>query len=110
MQQKEYFLRKITLKNLYKKLKVLEYNKMLKIKNHYYCKKEKKSIKNNSKNALYMYEKSAKKKILFFYKFKLLFRQILEKYISINQLVLMIELLFLLLFHLFYLFHTYQIK
>ena len=61
MHQKEYFLRKITLKNLsYKKLKVLEYNKMLKIKNHY-GKKEKKSIKNNSKNAIYMYEKSAKK-------------------------------------------------
>ena len=69
MHQKEYFLRKITLKNLsYKKLKVLEYNKMLKIKNHY-GKKEKKSIKNNSKNAIYMYEKSAKKNELFFYKF-----------------------------------------
>ena len=45
---------------------------MLKIKNHYYGKKEKQSIKNNSKNAIYMYEKSAKKNELFFYKFKLL--------------------------------------
>ena len=73
MHQKEYFLRKIILKNLsYIKLKVLEYNKMLKIKNHYYGKKEKKSIKNNSKNAIYMYEKSAKKNELFFSKFKLL--------------------------------------
>ena len=63
MHQKEYFLRKIILKNLsYKKLKVLEFNKMLKIKNHYYGKKEKKSIKNNSKNAIYLYKKSAKKK------------------------------------------------
>ena len=34
---------------------------MLKIKNHCYGKKEKKSIKNNSKNALYLYEKNAKK-------------------------------------------------
>lgn len=64
MHQKEYFLRKIILKNLsYKKLKVY---KMLKIKNHYYGKKENKSIKNNSKNAIYMYEKSAKKMNYFF--------------------------------------------
>ncbi len=40
---------------------------MLKIKNQYYGKKENKSIKNNSKNALYLYEKSAKKNELFFY-------------------------------------------
>ena len=73
MHQKEYILRKIILKNLSsKKLKVLEFNKMLKIKNHYYGKKEKKSIKNNSKHALYLYEKSEKKMNLFFYKFKFL--------------------------------------
>ena len=72
-------------------------------------KKENKSIKNNSKYALDLYEKRAKKNELLFFKFRLLL-DILEKYISTNQLVIMIKLLFLLLFHLFYLFHTYHFK
>ena len=80
---------------------------MLKIKNQYYGKKENKSIKNNSKYALDLYEKRAKKNELLFFKFRLLL-DILEKYISTNQLVIMIKLLFLLLFHLFYLLLTYH--